>query len=201
MQMPKLRLMGITIGLISLLLTSCFPYSGPKQRPMPSTPFSFFDAENGNPIQQVLVLPKYSTSRILSTGAGDGPGGESYQCYWAHSFVYERGKPFAPQKGRSFGIVWGLAWAYTGTNTTLDGVTFIARGYRPFYFSSLSGEDVRLRSIALGRISEAETNLLAVQLIEAIHEKGVAGTNVFRGCGHVRLTSSEIAEITAFVQR
>jgi hypothetical protein len=57
--------------------------------------------------------------------------------YITHSFVYQRGRPFAPAQPSWTGVVWGWFWGFTGTGKSIDGVLLVAPGYKSRWFYDL----------------------------------------------------------------
>lgn len=183
-----------------IICSGCFPYRGAGQLPIAITELRFVDVETGEAIPRVAVLPTYQSFRGVSTGAGHGPDKGTYRCFVAHSFLYEQGTPFKPRELKAIGIGWGLGWAFTGSRSTLEGVTLLARGYEPVYFDYLWSN--RRTPITFTRAAGNATHQLLQELRGAAPAQAVASTKWGR-CGEtpaqLRLTKEEVEVIAEFL--
>lgn len=166
---------GSAAAVCVLLVTAigCFPYHGASQLPIPTTPVVFKDAATGEPLERVLILPKYISSTGLGTGAGHGPGGGIERCYLAHPFVYKRGEPFMPRPPKVTGIVWGLGWAVIGRGVSIEGATVVAPGYRSrqiLYIWEASD-----RPIALTPLPQPDADLEVEKMWRLLQRSRLAG--------------------------
>lgn len=124
-------------------------------------PVKFFDASTGAPIQEVLVIPRYSSF----AGVGvipEGPARGARREYLASPFVYRAGKPFSPNQPKSTGLMWG-AWVYTGKVIQLEGVLVFAPGYRREWFSDLWPRALAQRELLL-RPSSSQSSSRELQI-------------------------------------
>ena len=107
-----------------------------QQKKIPEDPLYVVDATTGKSIPEVLLLPRYSRFKEVSTMMGEGPGGGSYSDYLAKPFVYRPGDRFKLKLPKSIGF--GLSGLlFMGKGRSLDGVFLVAPGYRPQWFANL----------------------------------------------------------------
>jgi hypothetical protein len=104
--------------------------AGNAQLPVPQQPLAFVDAVSKTPIERVLIVPKYTSTKGVSTGAGHGPGYMKDSSFLAFPFVYRAGTPFEPAQPDSKGMLVGPL-LFVGEGVLIDGVVAIAPGYRP----------------------------------------------------------------------
>lgn len=125
-----------------VMLLVCFvviSVSGPsaavmgQQKKIAEEPLYVVDASTDKSIPEVLVLPRHSRFKGVSTMLGEGPGGGTYTDYLAKPFVYRPGERFKVKLPKSTGFsIPGLL--FMGKGRSLDGVFLIAPGYRPLWF-------------------------------------------------------------------
>ncbi|MGH9748582.1 MAG: hypothetical protein ACRD6R_01485 [Candidatus Polarisedimenticolia bacterium] len=133
----RFHIPALALGLLLCGQLRCFPYYARVQIEVPHAPLIVADVRSNEPIGAVLVIPRYSRSSGISSGAGHGPGAMTDTSFLAHAFVSLRGQPFAPAQPKSGGIVWGWFWGFTGTGTSIDGVLPVAPGFESRWFSDL----------------------------------------------------------------
>jgi hypothetical protein len=131
---PKLLLL---LGLAAI--TGSFPYYGYSQMEIPQDPRAFLDATTKKPIENVLIIPRFSTSVGISSGAGHGPGWGTHSIYVAHPFTYKTGTPFAITQERSAGFSLGFFMAWVGQGHFTEGMLVIAPGYKSLWVWDLWG--------------------------------------------------------------
>ena len=121
-----------------------------QQKKIPEEAVHVVDASTGKAIPEVLLLPRYSRFKGVSTMLGEGPGGGSYRDYLAKPFVYRPGERFKLKLPKSTGFLLpGLL--FMGKGRSLEGVFMVAPGYRPLWFSDLwspaSARQLKLKPI------------------------------------------------------
>lgn len=109
-------------------------------------PISFVDAETGAVLSEVLVIPKYSSSSGVSTGAGHGPGAMKTSRFFANPMLYRHGSPFDVEPPESKGIVVGPA-LFAGQSMRLNGVVIIANGYRSTWLWRTPTDSVEMQPL------------------------------------------------------
>jgi len=198
-------------GALALILfygSACFPYVGRSQLPVPSMPLIVLDSRTFRHLQRVLIIPRYSSFKGASSGAGHGPSVGSDRCYLAHPFVYEHGTPFKVNEAKAVGVVWGLGSAFSGQGISLDGVTVVARGYEPLWFYDLWNQQgaTRRQPIELARIPDAETESRTRQLLTLLRQPRISDAEArqFGYCGgevSTQFTARELRMIEEFIDR
>src|SRR5687767_3201404 len=129
-----------------------------QQKKIPEDPLYVVDATTGRSIPEVLLLPRYSRFKGVSTMLGEGPGDGSYLDYLAKPFVYRPGERFKLKLPKSTGfLIPGLL--FMGKGRSLDGVFLIAAGYRPLWFANLWSPG-SARQLKLTPIPDHEWSLL-----------------------------------------
>lgn len=148
--MPSLkasRLLLPCMAIVSIACVGCLPYYGLAQnyglaqKRISREPIAFSDANTGDAIGTVLVIPCYTSSSGVSTGAGHGPGSMSHKVFIAHPFLYHRGQNFNVRQPKTKGVITLPPVAFIGSGITLDGVVAIAPGYKPQWLGELWPED------------------------------------------------------------
>src|SRR5437867_11319202 len=79
---------------MSFALTACMSVHGPGKLPVANAPLQLRDAVSGNKVDKCLIIPRYTSSRGMATGAGHGPGAMSHSVFIAHPFIYVAGDAF-----------------------------------------------------------------------------------------------------------
>jgi len=129
-----------------------------QQKKLPEDPLYVVDASTEKSIPEVLLLPRYSRFKGVSTLLGEGPGDGSYRDYLAKPFVYRPGERFKLKLPKSTGfLIPGLL--FMGKGRSLDGVFLIAPGYRPLWFANLWSPG-SARKLQLAPIPEKEWSSL-----------------------------------------
>jgi len=129
-----------------------------QQKKIPEDPLYVVDASTRKAIPEVLLLPRYSRFKGVSTMLGEGPGDGSYLDYLAKPFVYRPGERFKLKLPKSTGF--GLpGLLFMGKGRSLDGVFLVAPGYRPLWFANLWSPG-SARQLQLTPISNNEWSLL-----------------------------------------
>jgi hypothetical protein len=117
-------------------LVVCLPLGGCRsagkaQLPVNEQPFAFVDAKSGASLERVLIVPKYSSSTGVSSGAGHGPGYTTQSSFLAFPFIYQTGRPFAPTQPDSSRLLLGRPGDFSvGHGVTIQGVIVIAPVHR-----------------------------------------------------------------------
>ena len=106
------------------------------QLPVNEKPISFVDARSGSPLESVLLIPKYSASTGISTGAGHGPGRMTDRIFIASPIIYHAGQPLRVKQPRSIGLMLPPL-IFVGQGIHLHGVTVFAPGYDGAWIWSL----------------------------------------------------------------
>ena len=114
-------------------ITGTFPYYGYSQREIPKDPRTFIDVNTGEAIENVLVIPRFSSSVGISSGYGHGPGWGSDSMYIAHPFTYRAGTNFIITQERSAGFSVGFFMVWMGWGHSTNGAVVIAPGYKPLW--------------------------------------------------------------------
>ena len=126
-----------------------------QQRRAVKEPFQITDSSTGKPIQEVLVMPLYSSVSGVFI-APEGPSKSSVSYYLKNPFVYRAGEKFLPKKPPVFtGLP--LFPVLIGKGRETEGVLFVASGYHPYWYNDLwwypkNSDDKR--KIALTPISD-----------------------------------------------
>lgn len=149
-----------TTALVSLLLAAvmsldCFSarVSGQQQK-IPQDPIQFIDASTGKLIPELLLIPRYSSFKGVSTMLGEGPQSGSYHDYLARPFVYRSRTPFILKRPKTVGLPL-LPFVFIGKGRSIWGVFVFAPGYRPQGFTDLWSRGPE-RKIPLTPISSDE---------------------------------------------
>jgi hypothetical protein len=112
----------------SFLVAGCMP-AGKAQLPVNEQPLAFVDGRSGAALERVLIIPKYSSSRGVSSGAGHGPGSMTQTSFLAFPFIYRTGDPFVPAQPDSSGLLLG-PHLFVGHGVTIKGVIVVAPAHR-----------------------------------------------------------------------
>jgi hypothetical protein len=96
----------IALVAVALLLGGCGSV-GRAQRPIDEKPVWFVDTDSGASLGSVLLIPKYSASTGVSTGAGHGPGKMMNQAFLSAPVVYYSGQPLRVRQPDSHGVLLG----------------------------------------------------------------------------------------------
>jgi hypothetical protein len=147
----------VTAPLYGCLLLGACTSAGKAQIPVDRQPFEVADARTGTAIPRVLIVPKYSVSTGVSTGAGHGPGYMTDSRFVASPIVYESGHPFTVPQPDSKGLIGPLGTIFIGRGVTLDGVMVVAPGYRGRWIWQL-WERTPYEKIQLDRLGDAEAD-------------------------------------------
>lgn len=102
-------------------------YVGTYQRRISVEPLRVVDASLETQIQEVLVIPHYSSFDGVAV-TPEGPAQAIRHDYLAKPFIYLPGRPFKPRQPNSAGVFWGPI--FTGKVISLEGVTILAAGYQ-----------------------------------------------------------------------
>jgi hypothetical protein len=120
----------VTALAVCLLLGGCRS-AGKAQLPVNEQPFAFVDAKSGARLERVLIVPKYSSTTGVSSGAGHGPGYSTQSSFLASPFIYHSGRPFAPTQPDSSGLLLGRPGDFfVGRGVSIQGVTVVAHVHR-----------------------------------------------------------------------
>jgi len=140
-----------------------------QQSKIPKEPLQVVDASTGKLIPELLLIPRYSSFKGVSTLLGEGPGRGSDNFYLAKPFVYRTGTPFILKlpKSPGFGLP-GLL--FIGKGRSLEGVLLIAPGYRPLWFAGLWSVGSE-RRVQLTPISTSEWSLLLEQTLSRLEKE------------------------------
>jgi hypothetical protein len=185
---------------------SCFPYHGSAgHSPIPTTPVVFVDGKTYEQLDRVLIIPRYSSFRGLSTGAGHGPGGGNYRRYLADPFIYKRGELFEPRLPKSTGIIWGPGWGFTGKGISIDGIAVVARGYRPLWIGDPWGASSRPEPISLMPLPPPDADLEVERILELLRRSKLVGmeTDPFENFGgetDIRFSEAQMTVIEQFLR-
>jgi len=197
-------LLVVLTAFCAAALAGCIPYYGRAQKRVPRNPITLVDAKTSQPIDTVLLIPRYSSFSGISSGGGHGPGiSMSAKVFIAHPFLYHRGDSFAPLQTKAKGVITLLPETFFGSGSTLDGVVVIAPGYKPlwvwdFWFADAPGRtltpiaetDARRvlqdlsQMIARSVLSEAEKETFSYSASDAVY---------------VRLTDADRQVMRAFI--
>jgi hypothetical protein len=125
---------------------------GPAQLPLSEKPIEFVDATTGASVERVLIIPQYSVSSGVSTGAGHGPGAMAETSFIAFPIVYRTGELLKVRQPDSKGLL--LPGVFVGRGVSVEGVTVLAPGYLGAWFHKLwerpSGLKVPLTAMTEG---------------------------------------------------
>lgn len=128
---------NFSLLLLTVVILYCFSASVvAQQRKVPKEPFQIVDASTGKPIQEVIVIPRYSSFEGVSTMLGEGPGSGTYKDYLDKPFVYRTGELFLIKRPRSGGLPL-LPFVFIGKVRSIEGILIIAPKYRPLWVSNL----------------------------------------------------------------
>ena len=162
----------IMILFVAIVVAGCGSV-GSTQLPVNENPVSFVDGRSGASLGSVLLIPKYTASTGMSSGAGHGPGNMTSQSFLASPAVYDSGQPLRVQQPDSNGLVPGPVF-FAGRGITLDGLIVLAPNYEGIWFWRLWERpmDARVPMVGLGDGGEANrTRMLA--LLEQPRIRGV----------------------------
>lgn len=118
-------------------ITGCFPYYSEIE--IPKDRRTFLDAKTGKTIENVLIIPRYSSFVGISSRAGHGLGRGAHSMYVANPFTYRTDTPFTITQKRSAGFLLGFFTAWMGWGNSTDGVLVIAPGYKSLWVWDLWG--------------------------------------------------------------
>jgi hypothetical protein len=142
-------------------LAVCFFLGGCRaaekaQLPVNPQPFAFVDARSGAPLERVLIVPKYSSSTGVSSGAGHGPGYMTQSSFLAFPFIYQTGRHFAPTQPDSSGLLLGRPGDFfVGHGVIIQGVIVIAPVHRAVWVWQL-WDRVPSAEVPLQPLSDSE---------------------------------------------
>jgi hypothetical protein len=163
---------GAILG--TLLFTALSPACFTAQQKISKEPVQVVDAATGKLIPELLVIPRYSSFKGVSTLFGEGPGRGVNRDYLAKPFVYHTKDPFKPKQPKVVGVfIPGLI--FTGKGVSLEGVLVIAPGYRPRWFTSL-WEAGAERKLQLTPMSVDESSALLGEKLSPL-ERGARRVN------------------------
>ena len=149
----------VLIGLLALMILSgSSTYVVAQQQEIPKDPLQVVDVSTGKMIPEVLVLPRHSRFKGVSTMLGHGPGTGTYVDYLAKPFVYRPGDRFRLKLPKSTGLAL-VGLLFVGKGRSLEGVLLVAPGYRPLWFIDLWKVGLE-RKVKLRPISDDEWSLL-----------------------------------------
>ncbi len=120
---------------VSILLGGCC-----TQAKLPDGPVYFVDANSGESIVPVLIIPNYSTFSGITTKMGHGPQKGKNGILYANPFIYySDGAPFKVKQPLSTAIIVPFIWmGIIHKGITFGGVDVYAKGYKigdvPFRF-------------------------------------------------------------------
>jgi hypothetical protein len=143
------------------VLTACRSVGSDVQQELPNAPWSFIDAPTQRVVDEVLIVPRYSSHTGVSTSGGHGPGFASERVFVASPFIYKAGERLSPSVPRSGGVMSGPFQAFAGKAITLDGVLVVAPGYKPQWIWDLwsKADDTRRTDLQPLRPREAAAAL------------------------------------------
>ena len=118
-------------ALFLIAMASAFCYSGGSKLPVVTIPLRVVDSRTDRPIEECLVVPRYTSSSGVASGAGHGPGKMKHEFSIARPFVYRAGEEFRPYEGEASGVFVLGVWS--GDSVSIDGVTVIVPGYRSLW--------------------------------------------------------------------
>lgn len=145
---------------------------GPAQRAVERQPIVFLDSQSGAPLDHVLVVPKYISSKGVGTDAGHGPVASTSSLRLAYPFVYHHRAAFAPRQPDTVGV--GLPpLVFAGRSDMISGVVVIAPGHQSRWYSQLwqrpTDTTVTLESIAevqsVAHMKRLQTLLLGTRIV------------------------------------
>ncbi len=158
---------ALLLGL--LVITFSCVYRGRAQRLVRNEAIQFTDASTGKGIQNVLVIPYYSSFDGLAV-TPEGPNRGTQHGYLAAPFIYRAGTPFSPNQPKSTGVFWGPL--YTGKEIILERVIVVAAGHRRQWFSDLWSAASQQRRVRLNPISpQASSRELQTALVSLEKDK------------------------------
>lgn len=161
-----------------------------QQKKIPREPVQFVDASTGRPVPELLLIPRYSSFKGVSTMLGEGPGRGTERDYLAKPFVYRAGAPFILKRPKSRGLLLG-PFAFIGKGRSVWGVLVFAHGYRPRWFVNLWSEGAE-RKLQLTPISGDEE---ARRLREVFGPLEHGATHIRDDCGFWQLAAPCALEI------
>ena len=136
---------------------------------VPKDPVQFVDAVTGEPISQVLVMPRYSIYRGVFI-APEGPRKAVVSYYLDHPFVYRAGEPFKVKQPLSF-VGLPLLPVFIGQIKDLDGILLVARDYFPLWTDDLWWPPGQQRKMKLSPIPHERWLLLMKSDLGAVLRK------------------------------
>ena len=139
-----------------------------QQRSIPKEPLQVVDADTGESIPELLLVPRYSSGKGISTLLGEGPSWGWGHDYLARPFIYRPGTPFILKRPKSIGIAVPYLFAI-GKGRSLYGVLLIAPGYQPRWLTSLSSVGSE-RKIKLTPISADEWTSLREKMLSRLQD-------------------------------
>ena len=162
---------------ICLFLAGCTS-AGHAQLPLNQQPFAFVDAKSGEPIGRVLIVPEYSSSKGVASGAGHGPGYMTHSLSVAFPFVYSTGERFAVTQPDSKGLVLGRpAVVFVGQGVSVKGVIVIAPGYRSLWLWKLWERPTNTR-VPLEPLNHNEAELHRRRLNDLLGAARISGAEL-----------------------
>lgn len=130
--------------------------TGSSQLPIPKQPIVFVDASSGREVPRVLIVPKYTTTTGVSTGAGHGPGVATDSRAVAAPFIYRSGEPFTPRQPDAKGLLVPNGLLFAGRGVGVNGVVAIAPGYQSAWVWKLWDRPQQMR-VPLNPLPAAES--------------------------------------------
>lgn len=131
-----------------LIVFSVFPNNvNAQQRKIPSEPFQIVDSTTGKSIDQILIIPRFSSFQGVSTMLGEGPGNGTYRDYLDKPFIYRPGEPFILKLPKSTGI--NAIFIFVGKGRSIQDILIVAQKYQPQRVSDLwsTGDKRKLQLI------------------------------------------------------
>jgi hypothetical protein len=200
---PKALLLFVTLPLLGDLV-ACSTLRGPAQLEVRHDPFEFVDELSGQQLDEVLLVPRYSSFSGISTGGGHGPGAGHGTVYVASPSVYRSGESFRPLQPNSHGVIAGEGAAYTGKGVSLNGVLVVCPGYEPLWLWDLWDQGSN-RRLGLTPLKQAEAVKQLQLIADLLHSSVITGDlRALWSLGgdkpiEVRLTAEQLALVDRFV--
>jgi hypothetical protein len=195
---------SLSTATLLAVLTACATARGAAQLAVRHDPFLFVDEPSGQPVGEVLVVPRYSSFAGVSSGGGHGPGAGHDRVYLAAPFVYRSDERFVPSQPNSAGLVAG--GLFIGKGVSLDGVLIITAGYRARWLWSLWDRGVD-RKVALTPLNRHDGARQLRQVSDLLHKQVLSGAEreLWSLGGNapieVRFTPEQMTMVDDFVSR
>lgn len=168
---------GLALVIVACIAALGCQSAGKAQLPIDQKPLAIVDAATGVTLERVLILPRYMSSKGVSTGTGHGPGYMAESSFLALPFVYLTGTPFAPVQPESTGLLVGPVGFFVGRGVTIQGAIAVAPAHRPAWVWELWDRSPASK-VLLEPLSESEARQRNARLRSLLAARRIRGSDL-----------------------